>query len=93
MGRSCFFDRAEQKASEPDKTGIDGKHVHKILKPETKIRYKDANALWLEYVSPVSFRFMPQTSAISDFKRTVIVPNVAKTPSRVLRTWKHLCIL
>ncbi len=53
-GRKGFFDRAEQRGSELDKTGIDGKPVHKSLEDGTKRRYKDAMNIWAEYGLPVS---------------------------------------
>ncbi|KAL6240235.1 hypothetical protein RBB50_012872 [Rhinocladiella similis] len=48
-GRKGFFDRAEQRGSELDKTGIDGKPVHKSLEDRTKKRYKDAMNIWADY--------------------------------------------
>ncbi|KAJ4507506.1 hypothetical protein HRR83_004084 [Exophiala dermatitidis] len=48
-GRKGFFDRAEQRGSELDKTGIDGKPVHKSLEDGTKRRYNDAMNIWADY--------------------------------------------
>ncbi|KAK5188855.1 hypothetical protein LTR96_010859 [Exophiala xenobiotica] len=48
-GRKGFFDRAEQRGSELDRTGIDNNPVHKHLEDGTKRRYKDAMNIWADY--------------------------------------------
>jgi hypothetical protein len=90
--RSGFCDRAEQKSSELDKTGIDGKHVHKSLEDGTKIRYQDAKTLWIEFVSRVSLPLpsfgLLRLLAPGHFEHADIVPNMAKTLSKMPTTWK-----
>jgi hypothetical protein len=95
-GRSDFFDRAEQRGSELDKTGIDGDPVHKSLEDGTKIRYRDAKNLWAKYGPPMSpaHQFLeivvPRLLTAHRYERTAIALNIAKAPSKMATIWKLL---
>lgn len=63
-GRSGYFDQAGQRGSELDKTGIDGKPVHKLLEDGTVIRYRDAGRKRAEYGLPDVFFYTSSPGSI-----------------------------